>query len=135
MSVRKGYLYALMLALGLFLWTNVADAWSEPAVPEAKQADTTVVQPWTSAEALYESSMKAQELRLKLVAMHTASDTQQGSLELLGAQEDLQTFLYLAGKRGTVSAHSFSAYGDGGHGCASAQCAFSVMIFCLFKCV
>ncbi|MEE0435075.1 MAG: hypothetical protein UDB11_06695 [Peptococcaceae bacterium] len=92
MSVRKGYLYALMLALGLFLWTNVADAWSEPAVPEAKQADTTVVQPWTSAEALYESSMKAQELRLKLVAMHTASDTQQGSLELLGAQEDLQTF-------------------------------------------
>lgn len=92
MSVRKGYLYALMLALGLFLWTNVADAWSEPAVPVAKQADTTVVQPWTSAEALYESSMKAQELRLKLVAMHTASDTQQGSLELLGAQEDLQTF-------------------------------------------
>lgn len=92
MSVRKGYLYALMLALGLFLWTNVADAWSEPAVPAAKQADTTVVQPWTSAEALYESSMKAQELRLKLVAMHTASDTQQGSLELLGAQEDLQTF-------------------------------------------
>ncbi len=92
MSVRKGYLYALMLALGLFLWTNVADAWSEPAVPAVKQEDTTVVQPWTSAEALYESSMKAQELRLKLVAMHTASDTQQGSLELLGAQEDLQTF-------------------------------------------
>lgn len=94
MSIHKGYLYALMLALGLFLWMNVLDTWQQ--APDSRQVSPetaeTIVQPWTSAEALYESGIKAQELGLKFVAMHTASDTQQGSMELLGAQDALQTF-------------------------------------------
>ena len=48
--------------------------------------------PWTSTEALYECSMKAQELGLTVESMHTADDSLQGSLVLAGTREDLQEF-------------------------------------------
>ncbi|MED9780138.1 MAG: hypothetical protein UGE23_01970 [Peptococcaceae bacterium] len=94
MSIRKGYIYALLLAIGLFLWTNVAETWQK--VPAEESAAPVVVseeeEPWTSTEALYECSMKAQELGLTVESMHTASDTLQGSLVLRGEREKLQAF-------------------------------------------
>lgn len=94
MSIRKGYLYALLLAIGLFLWTNVAEIWQK--VPAEESAAPVVVseeeEPWTSTEALYECSMKAQELGLTVESMHTASDTLQGNLTLRGGREALQAF-------------------------------------------
>lgn len=94
MSIRKGYLYALLLAVGLFLWTEVADQWQAPAddvvsPPLAAEETTT---PWTSTEALYACSMKAQELGLVVESMHTAADVLQGSLVLSGSRENLQNF-------------------------------------------
>ena len=94
MSIRKGYIYALLLALGLFLWTNVAEQWQK--VPAEEAPEPVVVSeneaPWTSTEALYECSMKAQELGLTVESMHTAADTLQGSLTLRGGREELQAF-------------------------------------------
>ena len=37
MSIRKGYIYALLLALGLFLWTNVAEQWQKAPAEEATE--------------------------------------------------------------------------------------------------
>ena len=97
MSIRKGYIYALLLALGLLLWTQVLDAWQ--AAPKAPAAETMAADqegmgqvPWTSAEAVYECSMKAQELGLVLSQMHLASDVRQGSMDVLGPREALQDF-------------------------------------------
>lgn len=94
MSIRKGYIYALLLALGLFLWTNVAEQWQKAPAEEA--TEPVVVSenetPWTSTEALYECSMKAQELGLTMESMHTAADSLQGSLVLAGTRENLQAF-------------------------------------------
>lgn len=94
MSIRKGYIYALLLALGLFLWTNVAEQWQKAPAEEA--TEPVVVSenetPWTSTEALYACSMKAQELGLVVESMHTAADVLQGSLVLSGSRENLQNF-------------------------------------------
>ena len=94
MSIRKGYIYALLLALGLFLWTNVAEQWQKAPAEEA--TEPVVVSenetPWTSTEALYECSMKAQELGLTMESMHTAADSLQGNLVLAGTRENLQAF-------------------------------------------
>lgn len=94
MSIRKGYIYALLLALGLFLWTNVAEQWQKAPAEEAP-APIVVGEsevPWTSTEALYECSMKAQELGLTVESMHTAAESLQGSLVLAGTRENLQAF-------------------------------------------
>lgn len=94
MSIRKGYIYALLLALGLFLWTNVAEQWQKAPAEEAPEpivvGESEV--PWTSTEALYECSMKAQELGLTMESMHTAAESLQGSLVLAGTRENLQAF-------------------------------------------
>lgn len=94
MSIRKGYIYALLLAIGLFLWTNVAEQWQKAPAEEATEpivvGESEV--PWTSTEALYECSMKAQELGLTVESMHTAADSLQGSLVLAGTRENLQAF-------------------------------------------
>ena len=94
MSIRKGYIYALLLAIGLFLWTNVAEQWQKAPAEEA--TEPVVVSenetPWTSTEALYACSMKAQELGLVVESMHTAADVLQGSLVLSGSRENLQNF-------------------------------------------
>ena len=92
MSIRKGYLYALLLALGLLLWTSAFDAWQGTAAAPEPVAETPTVEPWESAEAVYECSMKAQELGLVLAQMHLAADVRQGSMEVLGPREDLQAF-------------------------------------------
>ena len=94
MSIRKGYIYALLLALGLFLWTNVAEQWQKAPAEEATEPVVVSVNetPWTSTEALYECSMKAQELGLTMESMHTAADSLQGSLVLAGTRENLQNF-------------------------------------------
>ena len=77
MSIRKGYIYALLLALGLFLWTNVAEQWQKAPAEEAPEPVVVSESeaPWTSTEALYECSMKAQELGLTVESMHTAADS------------------------------------------------------------
>lgn len=94
MMVRKGYIYALLLALGLLFWTEAWEAWQSPSVPTEVQVETTVATdpPWESAEAVYECAMKAQELKLQLVSMHIAKDTLQGSLNVAGERESLQDF-------------------------------------------
>lgn len=92
MSIRKGYLYALLLALGLLLWTSAFEAWQGTEAAPEPVAETTAVEPWESAEAVYECSMKAQELGLVLAQMHLAADVRQGSMEVLGPREDLQAF-------------------------------------------
>lgn len=92
MSVRKGYLYALFVALGIFLWTSVADAWEQAPPPAQQQTVEAVAAPWTSSEALYACSMKAEELGLTLERMHTAADVLQTSLVLAGSRENLQQF-------------------------------------------
>lgn len=94
MSIRKGYIYALLLAIGLLLWTEAVDHWQDKAtVPTMVSEDAAVVEmPWTSSEALYACSMKAQELGLTLESMHTAEDVLQGSLVLSGPRDTLQTF-------------------------------------------
>lgn len=93
MSVRKGYLYALILAVGLLLWTEAIDRWQHPAVEETPvPVQNETVQPWTSTEAVYECSLKAQELGLTVEGMHTAGDELQGSLTLTGSRESLQNF-------------------------------------------
>lgn len=94
MSIRKGYIYALLLALGLFLWTNVAEQWQKAPAEEAPEPVVVSENetPWTSTEALYECSMKAQELGLVVESMHTAADVLQGSLVLSGSRENLQNF-------------------------------------------
>lgn len=94
MSIRKGYIYALLLALGLFLWTNVAEQWQKAPAEEATEPVVVSenVTPWTSTEALYECSMKAQELGLTMESMHTTADSLQGSLVLAGTRENLQAF-------------------------------------------
>lgn len=94
MSIRKGYIYALLLALGLFLWTNVAEQWQKAPAEEAPEPIVVSENetPWNSTEALYECSMKAQELGLTVESMHTAADSLQGSLVLSGSRENLQNF-------------------------------------------
>lgn len=94
MSLRKGYIYALLLALGLLLWTEAIGHWqTTPTVTTTLSDEThTVEVPWTSSEALYECSIKAQELGLVLENMHTADDVLQGSLVLTGPRDALQTF-------------------------------------------
>lgn len=94
MSIRKGYIYALLLALGLFLWTNVAEQWQKAPAEEAPEPIVVSENetPWTSTEALYACSMKAQELGLVVESMHTAADVLQGSLALSGSRENLQAF-------------------------------------------
>ena len=90
MSIRKGYIYALLLALGLFLWTNVAEQWQKAPAEEAPEPVVVSENetPWTSTEALYE----AQELGLTVESMHTAAESLQGSLALAGTRENLQAF-------------------------------------------
>ena len=92
MSIRKGYLYALLIAIGLLLWTEAVGHWQErPASTTAlSDAADTVEVPWTSSEALYECSMKAQELGLVLDAVHTNEDVRQSSLVLSGSRDALQ---------------------------------------------
>lgn len=94
MMVRKGYLYALLLALGLLFWTEVWDAWHMPPQTEVVQTAAPIgaETPWESADAVYECAMKAQELKLQVVSMHVAKDTLQGSLNVAGAREQLQVF-------------------------------------------
>lgn len=94
MSIRKGYIYALLLAIGLLLWTEAIGHWQDKAtVPTMVSEDAAVVEmPWTSSEALYACSMKAQELGLTLESMHTAEDVLQGSLVLSGPRDTLQMF-------------------------------------------
>lgn len=94
MSIRKGYIYALLLAIGLLLWTEAIAHWQEtPTAPATVSGDAAVVEvPWSSSEALYACSMKAQELGLTLESMHTAKDVLQGSLVLSGPRDTLQTF-------------------------------------------
>ena len=94
MSIRKGYIYALLLAIGLLLWTEAIGHWQDTAaVPTMVSEDAVVVEmPWTSSEALYACSMKAQELGLTLESMHTAEDVLQGNLVLSGSRDTLQTF-------------------------------------------
>lgn len=94
MSIRKGYIYALLLAIGLFLWTNVAEQWQKAPAEEAPEPVVVSENemPWTSTEALYECSMKAQELGLTVESMHTAADSLQGNLVLAGTRENLQAF-------------------------------------------
>lgn len=94
MSIRKGYIYALLLAIGLFLWTNVAEQWQKAPAEEAPEPVVVSENetPWTSTEALYACSMKAQELGLVVESMHTAADVLQGSLVLSGSRENLQNF-------------------------------------------
>lgn len=94
MTVRKGYIYALILAVGLLFWTEVWDLWQTPMVPKETPVETTVGSDtaWESAEAVYECAMKAQELKLKLVSMHVAKDSFQGSLKVVGPRKSLQAF-------------------------------------------
>ena len=94
MTLRKGYLYALILALGLLGWTEVWDAWHMPPKEETVQMEAPLSgeTPWESADAVYECAMKAQELKVQVVSMHVAKDTLQGSLNFAGAREQLQTF-------------------------------------------
>lgn len=94
MTIRKGYIYALLLALGLLFWTEVWDAWQTPPSPKEAQVETIsdAETPWESAEAVYACAMKAQELKLQLVSMHIAKDTLQGSLNVVGARESLQDY-------------------------------------------
>ena len=93
MSIRKGYIYALIVALGLLLWTSVWEAKQQPL-----DADSATVEmdnapaPWSSAEIVYECAMKAEELGLRIQSMHVASDVMQGSMELAGTREGLQRF-------------------------------------------
>ena len=95
MSIRKGYIYALLLAVGLLLWTNVWDAKQQPQ--DASEATTAVemddaLAPWSSSEVMYECAMKAEELSLTIQSMHLADDVMQGSMELSGSRENLQSF-------------------------------------------
>ena len=95
MSIRKGYIYALLLAVGLLLWTNVWDAKQQPK--DASEPTTAVemddsLVPWSSAEVMYECAMKAEELSLTIQSMHLADDVMQGSMELSGSRENLQCF-------------------------------------------
>ncbi len=93
MKVRKGYWVSLLLALGLLFWTEAWDAWQTPLEPATEKIATeNDIQPWQSAEAVYECAMKAQELKLELVAMHVAADTLQGSLDVHGPRATLQEF-------------------------------------------
>lgn len=93
MSIRKGYLYALLLAVGLFLWSEVAGRWQEPPAQEAPiVVERETITPWTSSEAFYECSLKAQELALTLDSVYTAGDDRQGSLVFTGTRDDLQAF-------------------------------------------
>lgn len=72
----------------------MAEQWQKAPAEEA--TEPVVVSenetPWTSTEALYECSMKAQELGLTMESMHTAADSLQGSLVLAGTRENLQAF-------------------------------------------
>ena len=94
MSVRKGYIYALILALGLLLWSNVWEMRQQPEplkdLPVIEMDDQLV--PWKSAEAVYECAMKAEELSITIRSMHLASEVMQGSIELSGPREKLQSF-------------------------------------------
>jgi hypothetical protein len=92
MTLRPGFIYALILALGLVLWTGVYDQVHQaPALaPSASQeADVT---PWTDAQAVHECALKARELHLAVADMRTAADSRQGSLALTGRSQDLRTF-------------------------------------------
>jgi hypothetical protein len=94
MSIRKGYIYALLLAIGFLLWTYVIDVWQKE--PQEEAATTVAVSetasPWTSTEVVYECGMKAQELNLTVESMYTAKAELQGSLVLTGSRENLQEF-------------------------------------------
>ena len=103
MSIRKGYIYALLLALGLLLWTEVIAAWQqEPKEDPATVVETDELLPWTSTELVYACSIKAQELDLSLESMYTAAAELQGSLILRGSRENLQAFYIWLEKEGRV---------------------------------
>lgn len=94
MSIRKGYLYALLLAIGLLMWTTVGERLQHPSSepPPQVTVEEAAVTPWTSSDALYACSMKAQELGLTVESLYTTADVLQGSLALSGSREALQNF-------------------------------------------
>lgn len=92
MSLRPVYIYALLLAMGLFLWTEVLDDRSEAPPPTEVVQSAAPVEVWTSSEAMYECAMKAQEMRLSVEIMTTQAETMQGSLDLVGARENLKNY-------------------------------------------
>lgn len=94
MSVRKGYIYALLLSLGLLFWTEAWEAWQEtpPPVEQTTAKEVAAVTPWHSAEAVYECAIQAQALQLDIVSIHVAADTLQGSIDIQGERKKLQEF-------------------------------------------
>ena len=94
MKVRKGYVYALLMALGLLLWSNVWEVYQQPQEimeTDIAEMDDTMV-PWKSPEVVRECAMKAEEFYLKITSMHVTADTMQGSMDLYGSRENLQNF-------------------------------------------
>lgn len=91
MTLRPVFIYALILALGLVLWTGVYDQAQQSPEP-AREVQENTVTPWTGAEAVHECALKASELHLSVADMRVSSDTRQGSLSLTGTSQDLRNF-------------------------------------------
>lgn len=96
MQIRKGYIVALILAVGLLLWSEVLapprERTSETATPATVQRASQIEEPWQSAEAVYECAMKAEELSLTLKSMDLSEDVMEGRLVLAGKRAALQEF-------------------------------------------
>ena len=92
MTVRPIFLYALLLALGLVLWTNTAEAVRTPEPAAILPETTTAVRPWSSTEAVHECALKARELGLTVSDMRMAAGSRQGNLVLSGPRSDLRRF-------------------------------------------
>ena len=92
MTLRPGFIYALLLALGLVLWTGVYDQVHQAPSSDVQQIQQAQTPVWTDAEAVHECALKARELHLTLADMRTAADSRQGSLALTGRSQDLRAF-------------------------------------------
>lgn len=93
MQLRKGYLYALLLAVGLLLWSEVLDPQTrEPASEPQSVVQAPVQDVWQSSDALYECAIKAQEYGVTLEEMYTAPESMQGSLALVGEPAALKDY-------------------------------------------
>lgn len=97
MKVRKGFIYALLLAVGLLLWTEVADAWQEmkdvPQPTAMTQSSTKeVVTPWTNTEAIHTCGIKAKEFLVEIQTVQYSIENQQGHMDVVGKKEALKKF-------------------------------------------
>lgn len=96
MKVRKGFIYALLLAIGLLLWTQVADTWSMRTQPNARIEEIAesekTQQAWSHTEAVHACAMKARELHLDIQTMRYQIDNRQGNIDVVGNRDILKKF-------------------------------------------